>query len=266
MTQETTTIQSIMDGILQDMPGEPIAGTVDTVKCGDPSQAVTGIIITFTVTFEVMRRAVETGANFIITHEPTFYNHHDRTEQWEGNPVYEAKLRYLQEHGLTVWRFHDYAHHPKPDVIIAGMAKDWGWTDDLDPERPAMAHIPSVTLLELVREMKRKLDLPHIRFVGDPAMTCRNIGMILGAAGSGMQLEYLSREDVDTVICGETSEWDVCEYVRDAVSVGQSKALIVLGHLNSEEGGMRYVAELIRSRAPGIPVQYVSAGDPYRWE
>ncbi|TJY44193.1 NGG1p interacting factor NIF3 [Cohnella pontilimi] len=266
MNHQTISIQNLIDGILQDIPGEPIHGTVDTVKAGDTVQPVMGVIVTFTVTFEVMRRAVETGANFIITHEPTFYNHRDETEKWEGNPVYEAKLRYLQGHGLTVWRFHDYAHYTKPDLILEGVAKDLGWSDYLDPARPAMAHVPPVSLQDLFRELKRKLGVPHLRYVGDPSMTCRNIGMILGAAGSGKQMEYLAREDVDTVICGETSEWDACEYVRDAMSIGQSKALIVLGHLISEEGGMRHVADLVQSRLPGIPVEYVSAGDPYRWE
>ena len=31
-----TSIQDVIDRILQDIPGAPLADTVDTFKCGDP--------------------------------------------------------------------------------------------------------------------------------------------------------------------------------------------------------------------------------------
>lgn len=51
------------------------ANTVDTIKAGDPNAVVTGIVTTFTPTMEVLRKPVAAGANLIVTHEPTFYNH-----------------------------------------------------------------------------------------------------------------------------------------------------------------------------------------------
>jgi putative NIF3 family GTP cyclohydrolase 1 type 2 len=70
-----TTIQSIINAILAAIPGSTTKNSVDTVKAGDASVGVTGIITTFLASQAVLQKAVELGANFVITHEPTFYNH-----------------------------------------------------------------------------------------------------------------------------------------------------------------------------------------------
>ena len=74
----------------------------------------------------------------------------------------------------------------------------------------------------------------------------------------------LRHSDVDAIICGESPEWETCEYVRDACAQGRSKALIVLGHAPSEEGGMDHFAKWLAPRIPGIPVKFVPAGNPFR--
>ena len=66
--------------------GEARAGvgpTVDTVKAGDLDTPVTGIATTFSATMDVLQRAVARGANLIVAHEPTFYDHLDETA-WLG--------------------------------------------------------------------------------------------------------------------------------------------------------------------------------------
>jgi hypothetical protein len=61
-------------------PYDPAHDTVDTVKTGDPHQPVRGIITTFLASYEVIEQAIVKGANFIIVHEPPFYNHLDEEE------------------------------------------------------------------------------------------------------------------------------------------------------------------------------------------
>lgn len=51
--------------------------SVDTFKAGDPSTVVTGIVTTSMATIEVMQKAVQAGANLIITAAPTFYSRAD---------------------------------------------------------------------------------------------------------------------------------------------------------------------------------------------
>lgn len=63
---------------IQDHVGVPWQKeTVDTFKVCDPDIKVTGIAVTMMATFDVLQRAAASGANLIITHEPTFYNHLD---------------------------------------------------------------------------------------------------------------------------------------------------------------------------------------------
>jgi putative NIF3 family GTP cyclohydrolase 1 type 2 len=69
----TRTIQNVIDLIIASVPGAPLEDSVDVFKCGDPAQKVTGIVTTFTANMHVLRKAVDLGANLIITHEPTFY-------------------------------------------------------------------------------------------------------------------------------------------------------------------------------------------------
>ncbi len=50
---------------------------VDTFKIGDPSTVVTGVVTTSMATLDVLRKAVEAGANLVITATPTFYTRAD---------------------------------------------------------------------------------------------------------------------------------------------------------------------------------------------
>lgn len=59
--------------------------TVDTFKAGGPETRVTGIATTMMATYDVLVRSAAAGKNLIITHEPTFYTHLDKTDALEKN-------------------------------------------------------------------------------------------------------------------------------------------------------------------------------------
>ena len=258
------TIQDVIDAIVEAIPGAPQEGTVDTVKSGDPSQAVTGIVTTFIATCRVIERAIELGANLIITHEPTYYNHLDEVAWLEGDPVYAFKRDMLEGNGIVVWRFHDYWHMHRPDGITTGVLKQLGWEPYIDPDRRWLCTVPATSLSELVALIKEKLGIEAVRVAGDPSMTCRRVALLVGAVPGEMQVEMLSQDEVEVLVCGESPEWVACEYVRDAACNGVHKALIVLGHANSEEPGMKWLVEWLRPRFPGLAITHVPAGDPFR--
>jgi putative NIF3 family GTP cyclohydrolase 1 type 2 len=237
-------------------------GTVDTIKSGDPAQAVRGIVVTFLATQAVLKKAVELGSNLIITHEPTFYNHLDETAWLERDPVFDAKQKWIKEHGLVIWRFHDAPHRVRPDFIDEGMIEKLGWK--ADPTRKKVFAVPSATVRELAALCKERLGIAHVRVAGALDTPCHRVGMRAGACGGRAQIELFRDHDVDVVVCGESPEWETCEYVRDAVEMGRKKALIVLGHANSEEAGMEWIADWLRSFLPTeIPQHFVPARDPF---
>lgn len=264
------TIQDVIDLILDAVGVEPIEPTVDTIKSGDPSRAVTGVATTFLATTDVIERAAEAGANLIITHEPTYYGHLDEVDWLADDPVYLHKRRLLDEHGIVVWRFHDYMHALRPDGVLAGLLDDLGWSEHAvtDTDRaalPSTFHLDPTPLTELVASLKDRLGIEHpLQVIGDPDMICRRVGLLPGAYGGRRHIEYLGRVDVDVLLVGEINEWETSIYVRDAASMGRPTALVMLGHENSEEPGMAWLAEWLRPRLDGVPVVHIPTQDAFR--
>ena len=258
------TVQDIIDTIVAGVTDTPFPDTVDTLKTGDPNQKVTAIATTLMATHEAIEQAIELGANLIITHEPTFYNHLDETDWLKDDPVYRAKRQLIDEHNIAIWRFHDYLHSIKPDPTFVGLLHALGWTDYASPEQPFVCQMPSRALGDLVLEIKSKLGVGSVRVVGDMQMTCQTVGVLVGAPGGRMQIETLGGLSLDVLVCGEINEWETSEYVRDAPAAGFPQALIVIGHSVSEEDGMREVVPWLQARLPELPVTFVPSGHALR--
>ena len=62
---------------------------------------------------------------------------------------------------------------------------------------------------------------------------------------------------------GETREWETVEYVADAVSEGKRKALVILGHIPSEQAGMQECTTWLRTFITGVPIEFVPAVEPF---
>jgi putative NIF3 family GTP cyclohydrolase 1 type 2 len=257
------TVEEVIGRIKDELSGVPGAHTVDTVKTGDPSRPVTGIVTTFLATRAVLARAALLGANLVVTHEPTFYGHLDETRWLEHDPVYLAKRRLIDESGLVVFRLHDQVHG-KDDLILAGFLEALGWQARVLAAEPEICEIPARPLSALALELKGALGSDAVRMGGRADMAVRRVALLLGACGGTRQITMLGRPDVDALVCGEINEWETCEYVRDAAHAGLDKGLLVVGHAASEEAGMAYVAGWLRSRVPSVRVTHVPSGEPLR--
>jgi putative NIF3 family GTP cyclohydrolase 1 type 2 len=238
--------------------------TVDTFKAGNPDTPVKGIATTFMATMEVLQRAAASGKNLIIAHEPTFYNHLDQTAAFEQDPVYQAKRAFIEKNGLVVWRFHDHLHDRKPDMVVEGAARVLGWNNTAQPGELPRFVLPETTLARVAADIRHRLKIKTLRVVGDPQMKFTQAALVPGAAGAEMQIAALRRDDVELLLIGEIPEWETIPYVRDAAAQGRHKALILLGHVPSEEPGMEDCARWLRTFLPGIPVEFVPAGEPFR--
>ena len=238
--------------------------TVDTFKAGNPDTAVTGIAVTMMATMDVLERASAKGLNFVITHEPTFYAHLDTPEGMpERDPVWAEKRAFIEKHGMVVWRFHDHWHMRKPDGIEAGMVHSLGWEKFQNPENQYLFVVPETTLKKLAEEVAKKLDSPVVRVVGEPDMNVTKLGFSPGAAGFPMETHALEREDVQVLLVGETREWETVEYAADAVTQGRKKALIVIGHIPSEQAGMEECTRWLKGFVKQVPIEFVAAKQPF---
>ena len=261
----TTTIQEAIDTIVAAANVALPPDTVDTVKAGDPTQPLTGIVTTFLATEAVIARAAAVGANLIISHEGPFYTHHDETAWLADDLVYQAKRQLIDAHQIVIWRFHDGWHRTQPDGIVMGMLEQLGWEQPTAPvDSPYVAMLAPRPLSALATEIKTRLGVPSVRVSGPDELVCRRVGLLVGAAGGRRQIAALGRDDVDAIICGEINEWETSEYVRDAALLGRPKGLLVVGHAASEEAGMAYLARWLRPHLPAVTITHVPAGDPLR--
>ncbi len=260
-TASALTVNQVLNQIKQNLTCEWGGGPIDTIKTGALDNEVTGIATTFMATMEVIKKAKAQGLNLIITHEPTFYNHYDDMKPLKNDPVQQAKLKYINDANITIFRFHDYWHKTRPDGINMGLINTLGWQEYGDSDQ-MIFNIPKTTVEELSKSIAEKFGTSTVRVVGNPAMSLTTVGIVPGAWGSDKQIEMLNQSGVEAVIVGESREWETVEYVRDMNELGMPKALIVMGHADSEDPGMEYCAEWLKGFITQVPVKYIRAGNP----
>jgi putative NIF3 family GTP cyclohydrolase 1 type 2 len=240
--------------------------TVDTFKAGDPATPVKGIAVTMMATLDVLERAAASGSNLIITHEPTFYGHRDDTTALgtERDAVFAAKKKFIADHGLIVWRFHDLPHLMKPDMIRRGIIHSLGWEKNQRGDTATLFEIAPTTLDELASTVGRRLQSNVVRINGDPKARVRRVAITQGFPGFAANRHALQFQNVDVLVIGEDHEWESVEYAVDAIKAGQLKGLIVLGHIPSEQAGMEEATRWLRTFITDVPVTFIPTRDPFR--
>ena len=251
----------VIELIIQKTEAPPIQNTVDLIKEGDPETPVTGIITTMFATMDVLKEAVAKKCNLIIAHEPLYYNHLDTKEQFINDPVFLEKQKFIIDNKLVVWRFHDYIHRMNPDGIGMGMIAKLGWGNYKVNDLINKFVIPETNLENLLHELKLKFPEHAFHVVGKPSMIVSKVGFAAGSSGSARHISALNENDV--VIVGESSQWETYEYARDAVQQGRNKAVIFIGHTNSEEAGMEYCATWLKSFIKDLPIYFVRSGSSF---
>ena len=256
------TVGDIMDLFIAEIPEGPFKQTVDTLKAGNRNIEVTGIATSMFATLDVIQQAIEMKVNFIIAHEPTYYNHLDDTDWLKGDEVYQYKAELLKKNNMAVWRNHDYIHTHFPDGVQTGVVKKLGWEEYYNPKERNRYQIPATSLKDLIDHVKESLGIDTVRYIGDLSQSCQKVLLMPGASGGKRQIEMISKEKPDVLICGEISEWETAEYVRDARIKGENLSLVVMGHIDSEEPGSEFMAEWLQKNVPDIKVTHIPAKNP----
>ncbi|CAM4461023.1 Nif3-like dinuclear metal center hexameric protein [Paenibacillus tarimensis] len=260
----SATIREVTGGLV--LPAHSAALGVDKLETGHPDTAVTAIATAFMPTQHVIEQAVKLGVNLLIVHEGIYYSHKGEEHLSKDDPVYRTKRLLIEDSGIAIYRYHDHCHKHEPDIIIMGLLESLGWVRHVEELLPAAAvlRIPGMTLPDLGAYIKDKLGLAYLRVSGQLSGTYSRIGVLVGYRGGGATAIPLLRDkQLDLILAGEGPEWETPEYIRDAAHQGWNKALVTLGHAESEEPGMRYLAMLIQEKHRGIPVHYIPSGPVY---
>lgn len=235
--------------------------TVDQLLYGNPDDEVKQIAVTFLATSRVIEEARKLGVNLIITHEGIYYSHFDKRELLKSDPVFQAKHKLIEESNIAIFRNHDHVHRQNYDAITKALVEVFGW-QDYEVESTFTSTILSlnspISLKDAISHIKLSLGIDHVRFVGNLDTSCRRIGVLVGYRGSAENvLPLIAEKELDLVIYGEGPEWETPEYFRDAMYLGMDKALIVLGHAESEIPGMENMAKKLQQKYPDIPVHFI---------
>ena len=258
------TVERVMESIRNNVKPHWFETRTDSIVIGNAHDTVTGIATCMFVDLNLLKKAVASSCNLIITHEPSFYTATDHVEDFmKDDPVLNEKVDYIKAHHLVVYRFHDNAHRNDPDQIMKGLSDDLGW--EIISRRPWILGIKKLTLSALTDSLKKHLQMPGIRVIGDPDLEISRVGLVPGLAPTAqMHIGILKRDDVDAILVGEAREWEDYIYVRDAQELGKKKAAIFIGHFKSEEPGMKYCAEWLQTFIKGLNIVFIK-NDNFWW-
>lgn len=266
--------------------GKPIDEdkTRDKVLFGNTDKECTGIVTTCFASVEVIEKAHELGANFIISHEALFWNHGDHTDwlEKEKNSVYLRKKKLLEDYGITVWRDHDYIHSGLPDGKggwYDGIFKGFLYETGLDKyyskkigapvqygDIPLILRIPEgITVGKLASQIIEGANLHGIRLIGDPDTVVHKVAIPMHMIGfaDNETINAVNRENIDCLIAMELIDYTVNEYMRDGMYLHDNKAILAAGHFNVEEPGMKYMLKWLPEAigTEELSATYVQSGD-----
>jgi putative NIF3 family GTP cyclohydrolase 1 type 2 len=257
------TAGQIVERIKQNVGAPSRTQTVDRIVAGSADTPVKGIATTMMATLDVIQRASAAGKNMVITHEPTFWLHQDSTDGLGDDQTLQFKNDFIRKNNVVVFHFHDHWHDRKPDGIATGMTRELGWEKNVDSQNERRFTFPGVPLSRFAGDIQKKLNIRTMRVVGDPKLAINRVVASWGYASRDPGIKLLAQPDVDALIVGEAREWELVEYAQDAISSGQKKALLVLGHVVSEQAGMKYCAEWLKTFISDVPVEFVAAAEPF---
>lgn len=230
--------------------------TVDTIKSGDENIDVTGIAVGWMSYLWALERAVALGCNVFITHEPTYYHHHDNDQELFKLKTVQEKQQFIHEHGLVIIRCNDLWDRMErigiPDA----------WCEHLGFDQLVIAgdfiriyQIETQTAHELARHVAAKTQCfgqPAVQLLGPADRLVSRVSIGTGAITP--YLEIVRQHGIDLAICTD----DGIRYWRDgAYAIDMGIPIIVVNHPVSEEAGVYQLAKHIRLNFPETPVHYI---------
>lgn len=149
--------------------------------------------------------------------------------------------------------------------------KELGWEAYRldDPLKPLLYRIPLRPLRELSRQLLDAFGLRGLRLVGDPETVVSTVFLCEHVFGDERDRETILRAAVcggDLLVAFEIVDWTLSACVRDAAQLGMPRAILEMGHFNTEELGMKHIARWLPALlGEPIPVRYLPSGDSFSY-
>ncbi len=251
--------------------------TVDRFIIGDPATQVRKIGTCWMSDFKTCKKAVESGVNVLVTHEPTFYTHRDlneKTGDYFASSEYtkelylsqvEKKKRWINENKLVIIRNHDTMDALKDTGIPFSLGNFLGFgNSEIIASRTyynvyRLDSQPAADFAAKVAGKLSELGQPGVAFYGDPRRIIKSVGIGTGCICDPMEFADL-KPDLFIAIDDVVRTWTQTAFANDT-----GDPLIVINHGTSEEMGMRTLNRIIKQKFPDIETTHFNQGCTYKW-
>ena len=238
-----------------------IGALVDGFRAGDSDVPVTGIVVTARASTLVLQKAIELGANIVISRSAFYGDSQDRPVA-RPEPALAEKIELIAAHKLVVLRLQDARTGPAGVAIATALPTAIGLRTGRKIGNLADGLVyatPPIAVLAVVRRIKAALPTQTVRLVGDPALRVSGIAFATETNRPNAITPLIARPDVNLLVCGEVHETETTPYVMDSIALGQRKAMLVIGSIAMEEPPARKLAAWLRTITGSVT--YVPANE-----
>ena len=251
--------------------------TVDRFIIGDPGTRIKKIATCWMSDWKTCRKAIESGANVLVTHEPTFYTHWDLDEK-EGDyfraPDFTRKLyleqvdkkkKWINENGLVIIRNHDTMDALKDVGIPFAFGNFLGFNNSMIIASRTYYNVyrtekqPAATFARYLAHKLSEIGQPGVAFYGDPDRQIASVGVGTGCICDPLEFADL-KPDLFIAIDDVVRTWTQTAFASDT-----GQPLVVINHGTTEEMGMRMLNKIIKQKFPDIETLHINQGCTYKW-
>ena len=221
---------------------------------GDMECEVTSILVSLDCTLKVIEEAQQNKCNLIFTHHPLLFK---RPDSITVGSLLGKKIMMLIENHINVYSCHtnlDSAQGGINDIIMEMLGFDS--SDVIEPVkvdgrleyRDGIGRISRlrepIILSELCNKVKRCLEIPSVRYVGNEFKLIEKIAVINGSGQS--YFNEVRLQGVDCIITGDTTYHYVSDFEEQGIAV------IDAGHFGTEWPAMKKVAVFLQTKIKSL--------------
>jgi putative NIF3 family GTP cyclohydrolase 1 type 2 len=258
----------------------PLSTAMYEGQCAGKNQSVVrGVVVCYTPTLDVLRRAAAEHKNLIISREHPFYLHggvyyeyctRGLEAAWKDDPVVQAKRDLIDANKLMVYRFGSAWDNFRPQARSAALARAMGLTP-ITPQanarsRGVICDLPQTALTSLAQTAADRLKAPVPRIVGDLKAAVTRVAVFAGSADTKRALaDLIADPKIDGIITGAGGVIDEVDgaisYFQDVIASGRNIAMLAVGYGPSEDPGMEDFARWLRTVLTDQTIEWWPARD-----
>ncbi len=236
------------------------------LKCGaydnsgvliDVGEEITGAVFSLDLSFAAIEKAVQNGANLIVTHHPAIYGKISNIRASDFEPL-DRKLVTALRKGISVISMHlnlDCAQGGIDESLMQGVCLASGADEQKDV---ALMHalslggygrayaIEPTTLYALTEKIKTVFSTERTLFYGDKNKTISRVASFCGSGADEEAVEFAVKQKADAILSSDFKHHVLTLALESGLSV------IALTHYASENYGFEKFYQKIR-RKIGIP-------------